>query len=62
MNGDTMHRIPARDVIVHEPSEDCACGPRAELVQRPGKTDLWIHHHHALAITPNAKQEEGKSC
>lgn len=61
MKGDTFHRIPVVDVIEHEAHEDCACGPTARLTQRPGRTDLWIYDHHALAVTPNA-EKEGKSC
>ena len=47
---DTLHEIPTSDVIAHERSEDCICGPTATLTQRPGKSDLWLHVHHPLSI------------
>lgn len=61
MKHDIIHRIPAGDVIIHEHNEDCPCGPTARLTQRPGRTDLWIYDHHALAVTPN-RTKEGKRC
>jgi len=44
-----IHIHPRRDLIAHTLTDDCACGPRAELV---GEMDTgvtwWLIRHHAL--------------
>lgn len=44
----TVHVVPMDDLIKHELSEDCICGPTGEIVPRP---DGWFGRvitHHSL--------------
>lgn len=36
------------DLIEHEISEDCACGPTPEPVTRDDGSFGWVHVHHSL--------------
>lgn len=39
----TVHVVPHADWINHDTMEDCACGPREEIVK-----GNWVVVHHSL--------------
>lgn len=41
-----VHVLPLNDLIDHETSEDCVCGPEVELVS--AVDDGWLISHHSL--------------
>lgn len=41
---DQLHIVPENDLVGHEYSGDCACGPQVEHL---GGID-WLYVHHAL--------------
>ncbi len=41
-----IHVLPLNDLIEHEESEDCPCGPDVELVS--ALNDGWVVSHHSL--------------
>ena len=45
---DEWHVHPVRDLIRHELSGDCACGPAVEAVFRPDGSNGWLVTHHSL--------------
>ncbi|HEY9413581.1 MAG TPA: hypothetical protein VIQ30_02375 [Pseudonocardia sp.] len=36
------------DLIGHERSEACPCGPDVQLVRHEGEPDVWLVVHHSL--------------
>lgn len=38
-----LHVYPANDLLLHECSDECVCGPTPELVN-----GWWNHVHHSL--------------
>ena len=46
--GDVAHVVPVGDLIKHDISEDCACGPFAEPVKRDDGSVSWVLTHHSL--------------
>lgn len=42
-----VHAVPLDDVIVHEFTTDCPCGPRPRCIPREGRPDGWVHTHHS---------------
>lgn len=44
----TRHVIPLCDLVMHEQSEDCVCGPEVEPVVRPDGSVAWLITHHSL--------------
>lgn len=43
------HVMPNRDLIEHEASEDCVCGPEPLNVTEMGDAgDRWVYVHHSL--------------
>ncbi|CAA9318585.1 MAG: hypothetical protein AVDCRST_MAG29-278 [uncultured Nocardioidaceae bacterium] len=41
-----FHELPVRDAVAHDPSEDCVCGPTADLKKcDDGVVRLFLHHH-----------------
>lgn len=45
---DSWHVIPVDDLVEHETSEDCPCGPQVEIVMRVDAPDAHLYHHSAL--------------
>ncbi len=43
-----VHVHPLKDLVQHELTDDCVCGPRTELHKGSGKPDLYAFIHHAL--------------
>jgi hypothetical protein len=43
--GEGVHVLPVNDLVEHELSEDCVCGPWVELLS---EEDLPLVVHHAL--------------
>lgn len=43
----TMHVIPVNDQIEHEESDECACVPAQEPVEREDGSVGWVVVHHA---------------
>lgn len=44
----TVHVVPRNDLIEHDSSEDCACGPTPEAVFRDDGSNGWVYTHHSL--------------
>jgi len=44
----TLHVHPLADLIEHELTEDCPCGPRAQREERADGSDGWLLIHSAL--------------
>lgn len=43
-----VHVRPVGDLVEHELTEDCACGPSAQPVKRDDGSVGWLIVHHAL--------------
>lgn len=54
MSDDTIHVVPIEDLIEHEESEGCVCGPEVESVDSG-----WLVVHHSL--DGRELQEEGEA-
>ena len=44
----TVHVVPVNDLIEHETSDTCACGPRTEAVFRHDGSNGWVTTHASL--------------
>lgn len=44
----TIHVEPVGDLIDHEDSDECPCGPDIECVPNPDGSDGWLITHHSL--------------
>lgn len=44
----TVHVTPVRDLIEHDDSDGCACGPTTEPVGRDDGSIGWLVVHHSL--------------
>jgi hypothetical protein len=42
------HVVPVDDLVEHDDSEDCVCGPTTEPVKREDGSMGWLVVHHAL--------------
>jgi hypothetical protein len=40
--------VPVDDLIGHEDSDECPCGPELQPVERDDGTIGWILSHHSL--------------
>lgn len=47
MDGD-IHVMSIGDLINHQPTASCLCGPEQELVKDHDGHDAWVVTHHAL--------------
>lgn len=45
---DTMHVVPVGDLVEHETTADCVCGPATEAVFREDGSNGWLVVHHSL--------------
>lgn len=45
---DGVHVIPLGDVIDHDHTDDCVCGPTSELQANADAPDVWLVTHHSL--------------
>jgi hypothetical protein len=45
---DTAHAVPLDDLIVHEFTDDCPCGPSPRPVPRSDGSMGWLIVHHSL--------------
>lgn len=43
-----LHVIPCADVIPHDTTAACACGPTTEAVPRHDGSIGWLYIHHSL--------------
>lgn len=50
LDDDTIHTVPMRDLIVHQPTDDCICGPATEAYKCDCGcgTITWLINHHSL--------------
>jgi len=48
MDDDTLHVHPLDDIIRHEVTEDCPCGPTLNPVHRDDGSYGWLYVHHSL--------------
>jgi len=44
----TLHVIPNGDLVDHESTPDCPCGPTSDPVERADGSVGWVHVHHSL--------------
>jgi hypothetical protein len=44
----TIDVLPKGDLIKHDESSDCVCGPTTHPVERGDGSIGWIREHHAL--------------
>lgn len=44
----SVHVTPLLDVIAHDETDDCPCGPRTEPVTRDDGSVGWLVIHHSL--------------
>jgi hypothetical protein len=51
-----MHVRPLADLVEHELTEDCPCGPRPEAVINDDGSMGWLIVHHSL---DGREQNEG---
>lgn len=48
-NSDVVHVLPLNDLIEHDESEDCVCGPECEMViAEDGSIAGWLYSHASL--------------
>lgn len=43
-----VHVVPINDLVGHEASDDCVCGPTVEAVFRDDGSNGWVVVHHSL--------------
>jgi hypothetical protein len=43
-----VHVVPIGDLIEHDVTAECVCGPRVEPVKRPDGSCGWLVLHHSL--------------
>lgn len=43
-----VHVIPTADLVAHDESDGCACGPTNEPVTRDDGSVGWVVVHHSL--------------
>lgn len=58
MSEGDVHVYPAGDLILHEVTEDCPCGPRPEPVPRDDGSTGWVLVHHSLDGREHAEEPE----
>jgi hypothetical protein len=56
----TQHIVPAGDLIEHETSDACVCGPTSNPVRRADGSFGWVVVHHSLDGREQAETEEAK--
>lgn len=44
----SQHIVPVHDLIEHETSDDCVCGPTSNPVVRADGSYGWVVVHHSL--------------
>ena len=44
----TVHVLPVGDAVMHDPADDCACGPASEPIKRADGSVGWVVTHHSL--------------
>lgn len=44
----TAHVVPVDDLIEHEHSDECVCGPTVEPVKTPAGAVNWLVIHNSL--------------
>ncbi|OKI16800.1 hypothetical protein A6A07_11465 [Streptomyces sp. CB03911] len=44
----TVHSVPLDDLIVHDFTDDCPCGPDQIPIPRVDGAQGWIVRHHSL--------------
>lgn len=47
-----IHVLPVGDLVAHEDTDDCVCGPTAEAVKRDDGSVGWLIVHDALDGRP----------
>lgn len=48
MSNEPVHVLPVNDLIDHEESDVCVCGPEVEPVEREDGSMGWLVKHHSL--------------
>lgn len=43
-----VHVLPLEDLIEHDRTDDCLCGPTPECIPNDDQPDGWVHTHHSL--------------
>jgi hypothetical protein len=48
VSDETLHVLPVADVVEHELSDECICGPETRPVERDDGSIGWVCVHHSL--------------
>lgn len=49
VHGDgAVHVVPCDDVVDHDLTDECVCGPSPELVHSELNPEGWLYTHHSL--------------
>lgn len=48
MTGQIVHAVPRGDLVQHEVTETCVCGPTVEPVKREDGAVGWVAIHHSI--------------
>lgn len=59
-HADHVHSYPVDDLIEHELSPDCVCGPACEPVPREDGSFGWVYRHHSLDGREQREGAEGQ--
>jgi hypothetical protein len=58
---DELHVHPLGDLIEHELTEDCPCGPQARPVTRDDGSVGWLQVHNSLDGREKREHAEGSA-
>jgi hypothetical protein len=54
----SCHVVPVDDLIKHETTDDCVCGPAQQAVIRDDGSIGWVVVHHALDNREQTEQDD----
>lgn len=60
-NANEVHVVPRDDLVAHVRSDDCACGPTTEPVQREDGSYGYLITHHSLDHREASENAHGAS-
>lgn len=55
----STHVVPVNDLIEHETTDRCLCGPATEPVKREDGSIGWLHVHHSLDGREASESDNG---
>jgi hypothetical protein len=54
----TQHVVPVNDIVKHDLSEDCVCGPDVQPIKRDDGSVGWVISHHSLDGRESRERDE----